>query len=57
MFSLIVFFPYFPKPQCSALGPLLFSLSINDLCAVVTSLYHIYADDFQIYAGDTHRVA
>jgi hypothetical protein len=39
--------------QGSVLGPLLFSLCINDLCAVVTSMYHVYADDFQIYAGDT----
>jgi Reverse transcriptase (RNA-dependent DNA polymerase)/Endonuclease-reverse transcriptase len=40
-------------PQGSVLGPLLFSLFINDLCRVVASMYHVYADDFQIYAGDT----
>jgi hypothetical protein len=40
-------------PQGSVLGALLFSLFINDLCAMVTSMYHVYADDFQIYAGDT----
>jgi hypothetical protein len=40
-------------PQGFVLVPLLFSLFINDLCAVVTSMYHVYADDFQIYAGDT----
>jgi hypothetical protein len=41
VFSLMVFFP------------LLFSLFINALCAMVTSMYHVYADDFQIHAGDT----
>jgi hypothetical protein len=30
-------------------GQLLFSLFIDDLCAMVTSMYHVYADDFQIY--------
>jgi ribonucleases P/MRP protein subunit RPP40 len=38
-------------PQGSVLVLLLFSLFINDLCAVITSMYHVYADGFQIYAG------
>jgi hypothetical protein len=40
-------------PQGFVLGSMLFYLFINDLCAMVTSMYHVYADDFQIYAGDT----
>jgi hypothetical protein len=40
-------------PQGFVLEPFLFSLFINDLCAVVSSIYHVYADDFQIYMGDT----
>jgi hypothetical protein len=33
-------------------GPLLFSIFIDDHCgAVLTSNYHLYADDFQVYVG------
>jgi Reverse transcriptase (RNA-dependent DNA polymerase) len=43
-------------PQGSILGPLLFSLFINDLCeAIRTSKYHMYADDVQLYSGDKYE--
>jgi hypothetical protein len=39
-------------PHGFFLGPISFSLFIDDLCgAVHTSNYHLYADDFQVYVG------
>lgn len=43
-------------PQGSILGPLLFSIFINDINARLQySKYHMYADDLQIYLGDNHE--
>lgn len=40
-------------PQGSILGPLLFSLFINDLTHVLQCSYHLFADDVQIYTACT----
>jgi hypothetical protein len=46
-------------PQGSILGPLLFSLFINDISSCIKfSNYHIYADDVQIYlSGSKESIA
>lgn len=36
-------------PQGGVLSPLLFSIFINEITQVLTSHYHLYADDLQIY--------
>ncbi|CAG9137695.1 unnamed protein product [Plutella xylostella] len=38
-------------PQGGVLSPLLFSLFINILANKLTSLYHLYADDLQLYTS------
>lgn len=45
-------------PQGSILGPLLFSLYLNDLVNNIQfSKFHLYADDCQIYiSGETHQI-
>ncbi|CAH2109011.1 unnamed protein product [Euphydryas editha] len=40
-------------PQGGVLSPLLFSLFINSITSNITSLYHMYADDIQIYFQST----
>jgi len=40
-------------PQGSALGPLLFSMFINDVCEVIDVEYILYADDLVIYTNGT----
>jgi hypothetical protein len=43
-------------PQGSILGPLLFSLFINDISSsILFSKYHIYADDVQIYLSGSEE--
>jgi len=41
-------------PQGSALGPLLFSLFINDICDDVEIEYILYADDLVVYTSDSN---
>ena len=36
-------------PQGGILSPLLFSIFINSITSIITSRYHLYADDLQLY--------
>jgi len=40
-------------PQSGVLSPLLFPIFINSISDKLTSSYHLYADDLQIYSQDT----
>jgi hypothetical protein len=45
--------------QCSVLGPLMFSLFINDIASRICHCwYHLYADDVQLYlSGDIGSIS
>ncbi|CAK1598296.1 unnamed protein product [Parnassius mnemosyne] len=40
-------------PQGGVLSPLLFAIFINSICHKISSLYHMYADDLQVYTQST----